>query len=140
MRALEPRGTVPVEAMRGGSRMGRRLRFLTCTPPRRAQLLAGLEQLLARYVPSPCSVGDVDVPYHVGRLLQAAGEHVLVLRCFRRSAEATGPHPATAFSVGVSATRLGRADDARAWFARAVELAPGGEHVAAARWLRRLRG
>lgn len=117
--------------------LGRRLRYLT--PPRRLQVLAGLQSMLERFFPCPGSALDVDVPYHIGRLLQTAGHHLLALRMFRASLQAVGDQPATAYSIGVSSAKLSQPAHAAHWFRRAIELAPHGAHAKARRWLQKLQ-
>ena len=88
-----------------------------------------------RYPLPSASSGDVDVPFHVGRMLQTAGEHAAALRMYRRSLELVGPHPATAFCISTCSAALGNSVHARFWMGKAVEWAPEGRHDAAQQWL-----
>lgn len=91
--------------------------------------------------PTPTS-STVDVPYHIGRLLQAAREYGPALRMYRASLATAGPHPATAVGIASCADGLSGAPSstttAALWYRRAVAWAGGNAAAvpSAAAWLR----
>jgi hypothetical protein len=88
------------------------------------------------------SSSTVDVPYHIGRLLQAAREYGPALRMYRVSLGTAGPHPATAVGIAACADGLSDAPSSRGlatlWYRRAVAWAGGDAAAvpAATAWLR----
>lgn len=99
----------------------------------RPDLLTALERIQSNVYRLP---GRPDTYSSLGRVLRELGELDWAVDCYERSVATAGPAPETSFAIALCHHGAGRADEARTWFARTLEL--DDEHVLARGWIAQL--